>query len=51
MGSTIGMVAVDAIAMVVGIFADKKLPEKLIKYISAGTFILYGLIVTIGAIR
>lgn len=50
-GSTIGMVAADGIAIIVGIIAGKKLPEKLIQYISAGIFILFGGIIIFEAIR
>lgn len=51
LGSTFGMVAADGIAIIVGIIAGKKLPEKLIKYISTSIFILFGTIIIIDAIR
>lgn len=51
LGSTFGMVAADAIAIVVGIVAGKKLPEKLIKYVSTAIFIIFGGIIIIDAIR
>ncbi len=47
LGSTFGMVLADGIAIIVGIIAGKKLPEKIIKYVSAGIFILFGIIVMI----
>ena len=51
LGSTFGMVAADGIAIVVGIIAGKKLPEKLIKYISAAIFIVFGVLIIIDAIQ
>jgi putative Ca2+/H+ antiporter (TMEM165/GDT1 family) len=43
MGSTIGMVAADSLAIVLGVIAGKKLPEKVIKYVSALIFVVFGL--------
>lgn len=43
MGTTLGMVVADAIGIVVGIVLRKHIPEKMIKWISAGVFILFGL--------
>jgi len=51
LGSTFGMVAADGVAIIVGIIAGKKLPEKLIKYISASIFILFGAVIIIEAMR
>ncbi|HHT9137690.1 MAG TPA: TMEM165/GDT1 family protein [Candidatus Wunengus sp. YC60] len=51
LGSTFGMVAADAVAIVVGIIAGKKLPEKLIKYVSTAIFIIFGVLIIIDAIR
>ncbi|MBI2469972.1 MAG: TMEM165/GDT1 family protein [Planctomycetes bacterium] len=51
LGSTLGMVAADAVAIVVGIIAGKKLPEKLIKYVSTSIFIIFGVLIIIDAIR
>lgn len=51
LGSTFGMVVADAIAIAVGIVAGKKLPEKLIKYISTAIFIIFGGLIIIDAIR
>src|SRR3989304_547624 len=51
LGSTFGMVAADGIAIVVGIIAGKKLPEKLIKYVSTSIFVVFGVLIIIDAIR
>ena len=46
-GSTLGMVIADSLAILVGVVAGQRLPEKAIKIVSAIIFILFGLI-TIG---
>ncbi len=51
LGSTFGMVLADGIAIIVGVLAGKKLPERLIQYVSAGIFITFGIIVLIMAQR
>lgn len=51
LGSTFGMVAADGVAIIAGIIAGKKLPDTLIKYISATIFILFGVIIIIEVIR
>ena len=43
-GSTIGMVIADGLAIVVGIVLGRKLPEKLIKWVSAAIFIGFGVV-------
>ncbi|ACV06069.1 TMEM165/GDT1 family protein [Kytococcus sedentarius] len=43
-GSTLGMVAADALAIVVGAVLGRKLPEKVITYGAAALFALFGLI-------
>lgn len=43
LGSTVGMVVADGIAIVIGIVMGKKLPENLLKYGAAGVFIISGL--------
>jgi Ca2+/H+ antiporter, TMEM165/GDT1 family len=43
MGTTLGMVAGDAIGIIVGIVLSKRIPEKTIKWFSAGIFVLFGL--------
>jgi Ca2+/H+ antiporter, TMEM165/GDT1 family len=46
-GSTLGMVAADALAIVVGAVLGKKLPEKVIKYGAAGLFVLFGVVLIV----
>lgn len=46
MGTTTGMLIADAIGIIAGVVLCKKIPEKRIKLISAGAFILFGLIGT-----
>jgi putative Ca2+/H+ antiporter (TMEM165/GDT1 family) len=43
-GSTLGMVAADALAILVGVVLGKHLPEKVIKYGAAALFAIFGLI-------
>ena len=43
-GSTLGMVAADALAIVVGAVLGKRLPEKVIKFGAAALFALFGLL-------
>lgn len=43
MGTTLGMVAGDAIGIIIGIVLSKRIPEKTIKWFSAGIFVLFGL--------
>jgi Ca2+/H+ antiporter, TMEM165/GDT1 family len=49
LGSTLGMVVADGIAVIVGLVVGRRLPVRAIKYGSAVVFILSGL-VTIGAL-
>jgi putative Ca2+/H+ antiporter (TMEM165/GDT1 family) len=44
LGSTLGMVAADALAIVVGAVLGKKLPERVIKYGAAALFAIFGLL-------
>ncbi|MFI6603954.1 TMEM165/GDT1 family protein [Nonomuraea sp. NPDC050536] len=44
LGSTVGMVAADALAILVGRMLGKHLPEKVIKYGAAGAFAVFGVI-------
>jgi putative Ca2+/H+ antiporter (TMEM165/GDT1 family) len=44
MGTTLGMVVADSIGIVVGIMLKKRIPDRLIKWISAAIFIIFGLI-------
>lgn len=46
MGTTTGMLIADSIGIIVGVVACKKIPERTIKLISAGAFILFGFIAT-----
>jgi putative Ca2+/H+ antiporter (TMEM165/GDT1 family) len=41
-GSTIGMTIADGFAIVVGIVAGKRLPQRTIKLVSAGIFLIFG---------
>lgn len=50
LGSVLGMVVADGAAIIVGVIAGKRLPQKLIKYISAGIFIIFGIMVILGSI-
>ncbi|KQT90887.1 hypothetical protein ASG49_14275 [Marmoricola sp. Leaf446] len=43
-GSTVGMVAADALAIVVGAVLGKHLPERVIKYGAAALFAIFGLV-------
>jgi putative Ca2+/H+ antiporter (TMEM165/GDT1 family) len=43
MGTTLGMVIADAVGIVVGIVLCKRIPGRIIKWISAGVFVLFGL--------
>lgn len=42
MGTTLGMVVADAFGIIVGVVLKKHIPEKVIKVVSAGIFILFG---------
>ncbi len=50
-GSTVGMVAADALAIVVGAVLGKKLPEHVIAYGAAALFALFGLILIVDGVR
>lgn len=43
-GSTLGMVIADSLAIVVGVIAGQRLPERAVKIVSAIIFIIFGLI-------
>ena len=47
-GSTLGMVAADAVAILVGRYLGTALPEKWIKYGSAAAFAVFGVLLLIG---
>ncbi len=44
LGATLGMVVADGLAIVIGSVMGKKLPEKLIRWIAAGIFIIFGVV-------
>ncbi len=50
-GSTVGMVAADALAIVVGFLLGKRLPEKFIKYGAAAAFAIFAVILIIEGVR
>jgi putative Ca2+/H+ antiporter (TMEM165/GDT1 family) len=43
-GSTVGMVAADALAIAAGVLLGRQLPEKVIKYGAAAAFLVFGLL-------
>nr|WP_157345041.1 TMEM165/GDT1 family protein [Nocardioides sp. MAH-18] len=49
-GSTLGMVVADALAIVVGAVLGKKLPEKVIKYGAAALFAIFGVLLIIDGV-
>lgn len=50
-GSTVGMVAADALAIVVGAVLGKKLPEKAIRYGAAAAFAIFAVVLVIEGIH
>ena len=50
-GSTAGMVAADAIAIVVGAVLGTRLPERAIKPFAAGAFVVFGALLVAGGLR
>jgi len=44
LGTTTGMLIADAFGIVVGVVLHKQLPERLVKFVSAGAFIIFGFI-------
>ncbi|MEV1248154.1 TMEM165/GDT1 family protein [Nonomuraea sp. NPDC049750] len=49
-GSTVGMVAADALAIVVGRLLGKHLPEKAIRYGAAAVFAIFGIVLLVDAV-
>ena len=47
LGSTLGMVAADALAIVVGVMLGKRLPEKAIQYGAAAGFAVFGILLVL----
>ncbi len=50
MGSTLGMVIADGLAILVGVIAGKKLPEHVIRYVSATIFMIAGVATVVEAL-
>ena len=50
-GSTVGMVAADALAILVGKQLGSRLPDRVIKLGAVGAFVVFGLILLIQGIR
>lgn len=50
MGTTLGMVIADAVGIIVGVVLRRHIPEKIIKWISAGIFAAFGFIGTYNAL-
>ena len=50
-GSTIGMVAADALAIVVGAVLGRKLPERAVRYGAAAAFVVFGLVLLVEGAR
>ncbi|MDQ6715419.1 MAG: TMEM165/GDT1 family protein [Actinomycetota bacterium] len=46
-GSTVGMVAADALAIAVGALLGHQLPERVIRFLAAAAFVVFGLILII----
>lgn len=51
LGSTVGMVVADGIAIALGIAAGKRLPQRLIGCVSAAIFAVFGIVALVGALR
>jgi putative Ca2+/H+ antiporter (TMEM165/GDT1 family) len=50
-GSTLGMVAADALAIIVGKQLGARLPERVIKIGAAATFVVFGLVLIVEGLR
>jgi putative Ca2+/H+ antiporter (TMEM165/GDT1 family) len=50
-GSTLGMVAADALAIVVGRQLGRHLPEKVIRYGAAASFVIFGVLLVLQGLR
>ena len=51
LGSTLGMVAADALAIVVGAMLGRHLPERVIKYGAAAAFAVFGVLLIVQGLR
>lgn len=49
-GSTLGMVAADALAIAVGLWLGRQLPEKVVRYGAAAAFALFGVLLIVQGI-
>jgi Ca2+/H+ antiporter, TMEM165/GDT1 family len=50
-GSTVGMVAADALAIWVGTFLGRQLPERAVRYGAAGLFVMFGVLLVVEGLR
>lgn len=50
-GSTLGMVAADALAIVVGAQLGRRLPERAVRAVAAGLFVVFGILLIVEGIR
>jgi Ca2+/H+ antiporter, TMEM165/GDT1 family len=50
-GSTVGMVAADALAILVGQQLSKRVPERVIRYAAAASFVVFGALLVAEAVR
>ena len=50
-GATVGMVAADAIAVVVGATLGRRLPARAIRLLAAGLFLLFGVVLVVEGLR
>jgi len=51
LGSTLGMVAADGLAIIVGQQLGRRLPERMIRYGAAASFVLFGLLLLVAGLR
>ena len=51
LGSTVGMVAADALAIVVGAALGKRLPEHVITWGAAAAFVVFGVLLIVEGVR
>jgi Ca2+/H+ antiporter, TMEM165/GDT1 family len=51
LGSTVGMVAADALAIALGAVLGRRLPEKAIRFGAAALFVIFGLLLVVEALR
>jgi putative Ca2+/H+ antiporter (TMEM165/GDT1 family) len=51
LGSTLGMVAADALAILVGAQLGRRLPERAIRYGAAASFVVFGILLLLQGLR